>query len=107
MMHEQIPRRIIQTAKSCDLPLLQRAAQTSLRLLNPDFEYQFFDDAAVRTFIDEKVPQYRLAFDSFRIPIQRIDFFRYLAIWELGGFYFDTDVLFASALQPLLNQQCI
>jgi inositol phosphorylceramide mannosyltransferase catalytic subunit len=106
-MHEQIPRRIIQTAKSSDLPLLQRAAQTSLKLLNPDFECLFFDDAAIRVFIDEKVPQYRVAFDSFRIPIQRIDFFRYLAVWELGGFYFDTDVLFASALQPLLSHRCI
>jgi len=106
-MHEQIPRRIIQTAKTCDLPLLQRAAQISLKLLNPGFEYQFFDDAAVRIFIDERVPQYRSAFDSFRIPIQRVDFFRYLAVWELGGFYFDTDVLFASTLQPLLSHRCV
>jgi len=37
-MTEKIPRRIIQTDKSADLPLLPKAATTSLRLLHPDFE---------------------------------------------------------------------
>jgi inositol phosphorylceramide mannosyltransferase catalytic subunit len=106
-MVEQIPRRIIQTEKSRDLPLLARAATANLRLLNPDFEYLFFDDAQVEEFIDAEFPQYRPVFDSFSVPIQRYDFFRYLAVYRFGGFYFDTDVFLASSLEGLLEFGCV
>jgi hypothetical protein len=106
-MTEKIPRRIIQTDKSADLPLLAKAATTNLRLLNPDFEYLFFDDSQVEKFIDVEFPQYRPVFDSFPIRIQRYDFFRYLAVYRFGGFYFDTDVLLASSLEDLLGFSCV
>ena len=106
-MAEKIPRRIIQTAKSRDLPLLARAATVNLRLLNPDFEYLFFDDTQVEEFIDGEFPQYRPVIDSFPVRIQRYDLFRYLAIFRLGGFYFDTDVLLASPLKNLLEYGCV
>ncbi len=106
-MTETIPKRIIQTDKSADLPLLTKAATTSVRLLNPDFEYLFFDDAQVETFIDTEFPRYRSLFDSFPFRIQRYDFFRYLAVYRLGGFYFDTDVLLASSLDDLLSFGCV
>jgi inositol phosphorylceramide mannosyltransferase catalytic subunit len=106
-MRERIPKRIIQTSRSADLPLLARAATSSLRLLNPDFEYMFFDDAQVERFIDVEFPQYRSIFESFPVRIQRYDFFRYLAVYRFGGFYFDTDVLLASGLQDLLSFGCV
>ena len=106
-MRGTIPKRIIQTDKSADLPLLAKAATTNLRLLNPDFEYLFFDDAAVEKFIDAEFPQYRSMFDSFSVRIQRYDFFRYLAVYRFGGFYFDTDVFLASNLEDLLGFGCV
>jgi hypothetical protein len=102
-----IPRRIIQTAKSSDLPVLERAAVANVRLLNSDFEYLFFDDAQVEEFIDAEYPQYRPVFDAFPVRIQRYDFFRYLAVYRFGGFYFDTDVLLASSLEELLGFSCV
>jgi inositol phosphorylceramide mannosyltransferase catalytic subunit len=110
-MAENIPRRIIQffmqTETNRDLSLLSRAASLNLRLLNPDFEYLFFDDAQIGEFIDAECPEYRRVFDSFSLQIQRCDFFRYLAVYRLGGFYFDTDVLLASSLEDLLGFGCI
>src|SRR4029077_5545531 len=35
------------------------------------------------------------------------DFFRYLAIYRLGGFYFDLDVILATDLSPLLPTGCV
>ena len=101
-MKEKIPRRIIQTDKDRNLPLLAKAATTNVRLLNPDYEYLFFDDAQVENFVDAEFPQYRSVFDSFSARIQRYDLFRYLAIYRFGGFYFDTDLLLASNLDDLL-----
>jgi hypothetical protein len=104
---QAIPRRIIQTAKSRSLSLKHRAFATNLRLLHPDYEYCFFDDEDVRRFIDQEWPQYRDVFDGFKFPIQRYDFFRYLAVHRLGGFYFDLDVLLASNLSSLLSTGCV
>jgi hypothetical protein len=106
-MDQKIPRRIIQTNKSRDLPLLPKAAATNLRLLNPNFEYLFFDDAQVDEFINAQFPQYRSLFVSFPARIQRYDLFRYLAIYHFGGFYFDTDVLLASGIDDLLEFGCV
>src|SRR6516164_7156953 len=106
-MAEKIPRRIIQTDKSRHLSLLASAATVNLRLLNPDFEYLFFDDTQVEEFIDSEFPQYRPIIDSFSVKIQRYDLFRYLAVYRLGGFYFDTDVLLASSLEDLLEFGCV
>ena len=106
-MNSTIPKRIIQTNKSLDLPLLERAAAANARLLNPDFEYLFFDDKQVEDFIDKEFPQYRSLFDSFPVPIQRYDFFRYLAVYRFGGFYLDMDVFLASNLSELLDYGCV
>lgn len=90
-----------------DLPLLAQAAIANVRLLNPGFEYLFFDGAQIEAFIDTEFPQYRPVFDAFPAPIQRYDFFRYLAVYRLGGFYFDTDVLLAAGLDDLLGFGCV
>jgi hypothetical protein len=106
-MISQIPRRIIQTGRSSDLPLLERAAVANIKLLNPDFEYQFYDNNGVKEFFDREFPQYRGIFDSFKFPIQRYDLFRYLAIYRYGGFYLDLDVLLATSLSSLVDYACI
>ena len=106
-MRSQIPRRIIQTGKSALLPLRSRAVMANMKLLNPDYEYLFFDNPQVEEFIGREFPQYRAVFDSFRFPIQRYDFFRYLAVYRYGGFYFDLDVLLASGLSDLLEHACV
>ncbi|MBX3347829.1 MAG: hypothetical protein KF747_03715 [Nitrospira sp.] len=106
-MSSYIPKRIIQTSKSLDLPLLERAALANVKLLNPEFEYMFFDDRQVEEFIDNEFPEYRDVFHSFPVPIQKYDFFRYLAVYRLGGFYFDMDVFLASNLSELLKWGCV
>jgi hypothetical protein len=107
LSHSRIPQRIIQTGKDLNLSLLARASVANLRLLNPEFEYLFFDNEQVEEFIRTRFPQYRDVFYSFPKPIQRYDFFRYLAVYHLGGFYFDLDVFLASGLEDLLHFGCV
>jgi inositol phosphorylceramide mannosyltransferase catalytic subunit len=107
-MAEKIPRRIIQVwGKSAEMPLLAKASAANLCLLNPSFEYLFFDDTGIDKFIDCECPQYRPLFASIPAKIQRYDLFRYLSVYYLGGFYFDTDVLLASSLENLLEFGCV
>jgi len=106
-MPHRIPKRIIQTGKHVEQPLDIRAMVTNVKLLNPDYEYLFFDDDGVRKFIEQEFPQYREVFDSFQFPIQRYDFFRYLAVYRYGGFYLDLDIMLASGLSSLLEYECV
>lgn len=106
-MVASIPKRIIQTGKARDLPMVARASAASMRALNPEFEYLFFDDADVEHFIDTQFPQYRKLFDGFPYRIQKYDFFRYLSVYRYGGFYFDLDIFLASGLDDLCARGCV
>ena len=106
-MQSGIPKRIIQTGKTSDLSLRTRAMVANLKLLNPDYEYLFFDDRQVQEFIDREYPNYRTLFDSFPFRVQKFDFFRYLAVHRFGGFYFDLDVMLAYGLESLLQSSCV
>lgn len=102
-----IPRRIIQTAKTREIHPLAKAAAANLKLLHPDWEYVFFDDTDIWKFINQEFPQHRAVFQAFPRAIQRIDFFRYLAVMKLGGFYFDLDVFLSENLAELLSTGCV
>lgn len=102
-----IPKRIIQTARSASLPLLSRSSSSTIRLHNLDFEYLFFDDDDVERLIKAYYPEYVDVFNSFPLKIQKYDFFRYLAVYKYGGFYFDLDVFLATSLAPLLRHGCV
>ena len=104
---KSIPKRIIQTEKTSSLAPVPRAAVAGIRSLNPDFEYLFFDDTQVEAFVNKEFPEYRDVFNSFSVRIQRYDFFRYLAIYRLGGFYLDIDVLLSESLTELLDCRCV
>ena len=107
-MKPRIPKRIIQIwGGGSELPLLARCAMTNVRLLNPDFEYLLFDDHRMEEFIKANCPEYLTLFHSFRFNVQRYDFFRYLAVYHVGGFYFDMDVFLASNLSELLDFDCV
>jgi hypothetical protein len=107
-----IPKRIIHIycpppGQPADLPLISRTALANSRLLHPDFEHVLFGTAEMELFVETEFPQYREVMASFSRPIQRFDFFRYLAVYRLGGFYFDLDVFLAERVEPLLEHGCV
>ena len=106
-MERHIPGTIIQTGPSRDLPLLHRAVAANIRLLNPEFEYRFFDNDDVVQFFDREFPEYRKTFDAFKFRIQKYDFFRYLAVYRFGGFYLDLDLLLGTSLSSVAAHECV
>src|ERR1051325_11181254 len=111
-MHDKIPARIVhvycpQPGESQELSLVHQAALASARALNPDFEHVLFGKNEMEEFVRKEFPQFQVAMASFSRPIQRFDFFRYLVVYRLGGFYFDLDVFLARSLAPLLDHKCV
>jgi inositol phosphorylceramide mannosyltransferase catalytic subunit len=108
-MISNIPNRIIHIWGGGEhgLSLLSKAAVANVKLLHPDFDYLFFDDKQIDKIINNEFPEYRSVFNSFFYPIQRYDFFRYLAVYHFGGFYLDLDVFLAYSLSSLLKFDCV
>jgi hypothetical protein len=107
MTASRIPARIIQTGKDGNLPLMAKAAVVNVKLLNSQFEYLFFRDLDVTAFVQKEFPEYREVFEALPFRIQRYDFFRYLAVYRLGGFYLDLDVFLAMGLEELRPLDCV
>jgi mannosyltransferase OCH1-like enzyme len=87
-----IPKIIIQTWKNREIPLKYQLLQKELIKKNPDYEYLFFTDEDIDLFLKLEYPDYYVSFQKLPILIQKIDFFRYIAIYHYGGFYFDLDM---------------
>jgi mannosyltransferase OCH1-like enzyme len=104
---EKIPKIIIQTWKNNDIPDKYRNDVTSLYKKNPDFQFLLFTDNDIELFLKDNYPEYYVTYVKLPIKIQKIDFFRYIAIYHYGGFYFDLDMTGLLPLNDLLNYECV
>lgn len=103
----RIPKIIIQTWKTADVPHRYKELVDSIKKLNPDYEYKFFTDATIDSFLKTNYPEYYQTYLNLPIKIQRIDFFRYLAVYHYGGFYMDLDMAGLQSFDPLLTHDCV
>ena len=102
-----IPKIIIQTWKSKSIPTKYIADVASLKAHNKDYQFLFFSDDDIEFFLGENYPEYLQTYQKLPVKIQKIDFFRYIAVYHYGGFYFDLDILGLAPLDELLDYECI
>lgn len=103
----KIPKIIIQTWKTHAIPAKQQSSVESIRNLNPDYQYMFFTDADIENFLKTHYPEYYNTFVQLPVIIQKIDFFRYVAVYHYGGFYFDIDIQCLKSLNDLLQYEAV
>jgi len=110
---ETIPRIIIQVWVQKDggppmIPANQIQYMKKFRKLNPSFEHMFFDGDDIDTFFKDNYLEYYDTYKNLPIFIQKLDFFRYLALYHYGGFYFDMDVEpFKPLDESILNHSAV
>jgi len=102
-----IPKIIIQTWKTSIIPSKYTKLIDSIKQYNPDYKYLFFTDKEIETFLKVNYPEYHQTYLNLPIKIQRIDFFRYVAIYHYGGFYMDLDMNCLKSFDDLLKYNCI
>lgn len=106
---KQIPRIIHQiwSDKGKSLPEYFSKMAETWKYDYPDWEYLFWDDNKMNSFILEYFPQYWEAYNGFPYNVQRWDAVRYLILYKIGGMYVDFDF---ESLKPmdelLLDKQC-
>ena len=105
----RIPKRIIQVWKTWSekSPKMFSNYIESIKSVNPGYEYIFFKDNQINQFLEKHYPDYYDTFLKLPLNIQKVDFFRYIAIYHYGGFYFDLDVKALQPLDNLLENRCV
>jgi len=87
-----IPKTIIQTFKTNKLPYITQWHIWQLKKKNPDYDYQFYDDDRIDSFIhDEFGKDIFKLFKKINIGAAMADFFRYAILYKKGGVYLDID----------------
>jgi len=92
---------IIQTWKTKTIPKHYEPFINSVMENTKKWNYMFFTDDDIADFIHTKTPEYVSFFNSLEYTIQKIDFFRYLAVYHYGGVYLDLDILIEEPLDSL------
>jgi mannosyltransferase OCH1-like enzyme len=105
--YQKIPKIIVQTWKSNKIPEQYIKLIENVKLNNPSYKYMFFTDENIDTFLKQNYPEYYNTYLKLPIKIQKIDFFRYIAIYHYGGFYLDLDMDVMKSFDDLLKYSCI
>ncbi len=89
----RIPRVIHQTYRTYAIPAIWNTTVQSVMKMNADeFKYHRWSHADMDAFVRQHEPHfYWNTFISYRYDIQRIDSFRYVLLFHLGGIYIDMD----------------
>ena len=74
------------------------------QVLNPDWKVNFLDDTALKAQCGLYSPAALQVYNAFRTMHQKIDFGRYVTLYNIGGIYVDMD---AYAFRPLTYNERI
>jgi hypothetical protein len=89
-----IPKKIYQSWKTKKLPPKMQEAVGNVRTLNPDYDYELYDDDDCRNFLLVHFGEnYANAFDSLIPGAFKCDFWRYAVLYVNGGVYLDIDMV--------------
>ena len=98
-----IPKTIFQTFKTSKLPFITKWHVNRMKKKNPLYDYQFYDDARIETFIrNEFGKEVFEKYDKLYIGAAKADFFRYAILYKKGGVYLDIDSLFLGKLDDFI-----
>jgi mannosyltransferase OCH1-like enzyme len=88
-----------------DIPIfVQQISKTTQYCQINDIIYKLWNEEDCNELIN-RYPQYKLLYDNFREEIQKIDFIRYLILYDEGGIYVDCDVAPIGDINILLDYE--
>lgn len=97
-----IPKKIMQTWKTHELPDLFAKWSSTWNVFHPTWDYILMDDHDNRAYIEKYFPWFLSIYDSFPQEIYRADAIRYFYLYNEGGVYADLDFECLKPLDPLI-----
>ena len=105
---EIIPKKIYQTWKTKieDLPEFLQQNICNITDLNPDYEYSYYDDDMMDTFIKENFSaKVYNAFLKIKPGAYKADFWRYCILYKNGGIYMDIDTIIYNKFDDFIKNK--
>jgi len=100
-----IPKIIHQTFKSKKLPWLTKWYINRQIKNNPNYSYEFYDDARILEFLNINYDGETVdAYQKLNIGAAKADFFRYAVLYKKGGIYVDIDSRIIGCLDNLIHE---
>lgn len=102
---QRIPRIIVQTDSSSDVPYAMHRAFQRIRHLNPEYDYYFFDNAGVSNFIKSNFD--REVFEAYNTIVPgayKADMFRVCFLLINGGIYLDSGMVANAPLRDIITE---
>jgi len=88
---------------SQDLSEKYKIYQEKWQANHPEWDYRFWDETAIREFLNERHPWFTKYFDEYEIDMQRINAARYFILSTFGGFFFDMDMESIKPIDELMG----
>lgn len=99
-----IPKKIYQSWKTKKLPEKMAKIVQKTKDINPEYEYELWDDNDCRQFLLDNFGQnYANAFDVLIPGAFKCDFWRYAVLYVNGGVYMDIDMTPAVPFREILR----
>jgi mannosyltransferase OCH1-like enzyme len=100
-----IPKNIFQSWITKELhPEIQKKVNT-IKELNPEYIYQLYTDSEIDEFVNTFYPgKISECFNRLNIPVAKVDFWRYLVLYEYGGVYVDLDSSINISLDDFIRE---
>lgn len=100
-----IPKVIYQTYYTHSLPFVTRFFIWRMKRLNPEYQYEFYDDERIEEFLkNECSEEIFQAYKRITIGAAKADFFRYNILYKKGGIYLDIDSTITKSLHGIVEK---
>lgn len=98
-----VPKIIHQMWKNENIPAHLIAMQKSVIEKHKDYDYMFWTDDRLESFVKINYPEVQNLYDNFEYKIQQLDFVRLLILYHFGGIYIDLDTLCFKNVDSILK----
>lgn len=98
----RIPKTIMQTIKSKQVPFRLARYIDKISEHNPSFSREIYDDNDIENFIRDD-PKLMEAYNNIEIGVVKADFFRLVWLLKQGGVYADIDMISLKEIENLEN----
>ena len=102
-----IPKIIHQTYRNHELPEVYAMCAKQMIALHPDYEYKFWTDEGMYSFLRTEFPDYWEKFASLPRVILQVDMFRYFLMYKFGGVYADLDYYMLRPIDDVLDKELV
>lgn len=102
--HQEIPRIIMQTNARSEVPQDMYRMMHRIRMMNPEYEYYYFDTNTGRQFLQDKFGERVVkAYDSLIPGAYKADLLRVCFLLTNGGVYLDTGMVCTTPLREIIK----